>query len=176
MAKYAIVFFPQTNTNDVQEFRKKYDPKSDLIAPHITLVFPFPAEIDEGNVLSEIESKILNHRGFQVRLEGVHLDPSDGFLHFLVKEGREKVVSLHNDLYSGLLNDYYRKDLKYVPHMTLGVFNELHEDFDATKYNKAIKDLENTSLDTTFMFDNVNLIKIEDQKSPRLMIKKFLLK
>lgn len=175
MAKYAIVFFPQSNTDGVQEFRKKYDPKADLIAPHVTLVFPFPTVVNEDKVLLEIESKVFNHRGFQVRLEGVHLDPSDGFLHFLVKEGKEKVVSLHDDFYSGVLNDYWRKDLEYKPHMTLGVFNELYGDVDQTKYNKALKDLENQSLDTTFMFDNVNLIKIEDQKSPRLIIKRFSL-
>lgn len=175
MAKYAIVFFPQTNTNNVQEFRRKYDPKSDLIAPHITLAFPFPAEVGEDKVLSEIESKIQNHRGFQVRLEGVYLDPSDGFLHFLVKEGKEKIVSLHDDLYSGVLNDYWRKELEYKPHMTLGVFNELHEGFDRAKYDEALKDLEDKSLEAMFMFDNVNLIKIQDQKSPRRVIKSFSL-
>lgn len=175
MAKYAIVFFPQSGIDDVQKFRKKYDLKADLIAPHITLVFPFPAEVHENELISEMESNLKNHHAFQVRLEGTHLDSSDGFLHLLVEEGKEKIISLHDDLYSGLLIDYWRKDLAYKPHMTLGVFNESHGGFDQDRYDEALKELENINLETTFIFDNMYLIKIEDQKSPRRVIKSFSL-
>ena len=40
--KRDILIFPKfKNINKIQELRNKYDPLANLIAPHITIVFPF---------------------------------------------------------------------------------------------------------------------------------------
>lgn len=40
---YALVHYPDIDSLRIDRFRRKYDPLADLIAPHITLMFPLSA-------------------------------------------------------------------------------------------------------------------------------------
>lgn len=173
MKKFALVFFPENHTEAIQAFRESFDPKAELIAPHVTLVFPFPADgIDTDELILEIETKLVHHRAFQTHLHDTHLDPEDGLLHLLVQDGRQRIISLHNDLYSGMLDPYRRKDVEYIPHMTIGAFKTGHE-IDQAKYTSALERLKQAPLNERFTFDNINLIAIEDARQPRTIVKRF---
>lgn len=172
MSKYAIVFFPSEDIKSIQSFRLKHDPKATLIPPHITLIFPFVIESEDA-LVTEIESKIVGNPVFNVHLKGTELDPDDDYLHFLVREGADRIGSLHDRLYSGLLEQFWRKDLAYSPHMTIGVFREPGGQLDANRYSAALKELEQINLESSFLFNNVNLIKIEDPQKPRIIVKTF---
>ena len=62
--KRCILIFPKFKNIDlIQKIRNKYDPLANLIAPHITLVFPFSDDISNEDLISKLTSllKILNH-------------------------------------------------------------------------------------------------------------------
>jgi 2'-5' RNA ligase len=169
----AIVFFPQNNTEYIQEFRKSFDPKFNLILPHITLVFRFPFPENEEHIFTEIGSKLKKYQPFNVDLAGFHLDPNDHLLHLLVRNGKEKIITMYDDLYSGVLEPYWRKDIPYTPHMTIGDCANTNGVLDEKKYVLAQTNAGADELRTSFHFDSVSIIKIEDQNTPRTIIRTF---
>lgn len=173
MNKCAIVFFPQQNVEEIQRFRIKFDPKSNLIAPHITLVFPFPETENSQIFIEEMSKKISKLNSFPIVLRGVKFDTDDNFLHFLVDEGKEKITDIHDDLYSGILESYWRKDLPYNPHMTIGVFSNSANEFDEEKYSSAQGELELFESPIALNFNNLNVIEISDSSMPRTILKRF---
>lgn len=55
MKERTIMIFPQfDNIEKINEIRCKYDPLSDLVRPHITLVFPFKNEITSEYLSEQI--------------------------------------------------------------------------------------------------------------------------
>jgi hypothetical protein len=44
---YALVHYPEINTKRIDLLRRRFDPQADLIAPHITLIFPLPETVGE---------------------------------------------------------------------------------------------------------------------------------
>ncbi len=173
MKKYALVFFPENHTETIQAFRQSFDPKADLIAPHVTLVFPFPADsVDIDELTLEIETKLVHHRTFQTHAHTVHLDQEDGLLHLLVQDGRQRIISLHNDLYSGMLDPFWQKDVEYIPHVTIGAFKD-GQGINQVKYVDALNQLKQAPLNERFAFNNIHLIAIEDARRPRTIVKRF---
>lgn len=118
---YAIVAVPPIDSLELTEFRKKYDPKAEVIEPHITLVFPFPESIAEDVLIAHIHDIVKDRHAFSIHLQNIQR-ADDGYLYLLLQEGSEKVVQLHDTLYSGPLQPYLRKDLPYTPHVTIGFF------------------------------------------------------
>src|SRR5438477_6506299 len=68
---YALVHYPAVDTQHLNELRRKYDPQVDLIAPHITLVFPVPTSIGEASLGSHIEHVLRGWQQFPIRLQGL---------------------------------------------------------------------------------------------------------
>lgn len=169
--QYAVVCFPKIKSHELDEFREKFDPKSKLIAPHITLVFPINNIADQRLLLDHIDRVISQIQPFDITLEQTHLS-NDNYLYLLVTKGQEKILKLHDDLYGGVLAPYLRTDLKFVPHLTIGYF-ERNKTFDSKQYYLASKMLEVTPFKFEVCFDNINLIQINDATSKRKIIKSF---
>ena len=54
--KRDILIFPKfKNINKIQELRNKYDPLANLIAPHITIVFPFSDNISNEELIKRLK-------------------------------------------------------------------------------------------------------------------------
>jgi hypothetical protein len=68
---YALVHYPAIDTEQINELRHKYDPQVDLIAPHVTLVFPVPASIGEAILVAHIGNVLRNWRQFPLHLQGL---------------------------------------------------------------------------------------------------------
>ena len=52
--KRDILIFPKfKNINKIQELRDKYDPLANLIAPHITIAFPFSDNISNEELIKK---------------------------------------------------------------------------------------------------------------------------
>ena len=148
MLNRAIVIFPQfNNIRVINEIREKYDPLFEYIAPHITLVFPF-----ESNILSnELDQHIMQSLGgiekFNLSMKGI-TGSSDGYIFLDVKEGNDKIIEMHDRLYTGLLNEHHNRFTPYFPHLTLGRLK------DEKKHQEIVKSL--------FAFNEVFEIKIEE--------------
>ena len=93
------------------------------IEPHFTLVFPVEG-LPENEFLAEIVNKSAGVKpiGFDLTGAKVHKDDFREIYHeFLIPEtGFEEIIGLHDRLYSGRLYEYWRQDLNYIPHITIG--------------------------------------------------------
>lgn len=164
MEQYAIVYFPNINTRKIESFRKKYDPNSDIIAPHITLVLPF-SNIPIGEISKHIELVVKGIQPFQIHLQGL-MKTDDDLLFLLVKEGKDKIIKIHNLLYSGILSSLEQK-YAFNPHITIG-------EFEISDIQKAYAEAQKIDLNFKTIFNTITLIK-GNGTSPAKTIKEFRL-
>jgi 2'-5' RNA ligase len=122
-----VIAYPELLKHDldkIQVYRKNYDElQFHFVSPHFTLVFPVP-DISADSFVTEVKKQAtglttIPFSGFNAV---TNKDPfSDYYYCFLVpKGGYSEIVTLHDRLYSDVLNPYLRKDIAYVPHLTIG--------------------------------------------------------
>ncbi len=126
----AAIGYPELAPSDfewIQTIRAQYDIANyDLIRPHFTFVFPC-SRINREEFLSHIEeiSAPTNSVTFNIRRATISCDKSGEKWHlFLVPdEAYNDIIGLHDKLYTGILADKLRPDIPYIPHITVGVFD-----------------------------------------------------
>ncbi len=153
---FALVYYLNTNIEQINKFRQKYDPQFDLIEPHITLVFPLLQSIDEDTLSLHIKSILITWKPFPIHLKGLQKS-WDEYLFLMVQEGKEDVIKLHNELYTGILAEYCRENPPFVPHLTLGVFSK-----NRLQYPQALEEAQELDLDYRCMVDKLSLLKINN--------------
>lgn len=132
----AIVIFPQLREkNLIQDIRDRYDPLASKIAPHITLVFPFKSKISSLELRQHLETCLLKFPKFSSVLQGISYEAGN-YLFLNIIEGRERIIEIHDLLYSGLLEKFLSQSDTYQPHMTVGHFNN------STAAKTAIKEIK----------------------------------
>lgn len=124
-----IVIFPGfEEERGIEGIRRRYDPLFGVVKPHITLVFPFESEWTKGELHAHISSALSSFRPFPVRMGGVsaHRQPDGNDLFLDVLEGGESIRQISRRLYEGALAKYRsaRYNASYIPHMTLGRFQD----------------------------------------------------
>ena len=97
---------------------------------------------------------------------------NDYWLFLTLETGEREVKGLYQALYTGILAQYRRDDIEFVPHLGLGLFvkdqatydwNKPQESqFDQQKYDAALRDAESLCLDSSWMVRKLHLIKIPD--------------
>jgi 2'-5' RNA ligase len=127
---FAVVHYPNLDTQRINQFRRRYDPQVDLIEPHITLMFPLPESIGEKHLVNHLESVLRGRQPFPIHLQGLQKSWDD-YLFLMIQEGKADIIGLHNEIYTGVLANHRRGELPYLPHLSLGVFgknsNEYHD-------------------------------------------------
>jgi 2'-5' RNA ligase len=156
---YAVVHYPDIDTHHINQFRKKYDPQSHLIEPHITLVFPFPERISENNLTHHVEGVLKNLGPFPIHLQGLQKSWDD-YLFLLIGQGNTDIKNLHTELYTGILAAYWRVDCPYVPHLTLGSFSGA-----ADTYLEALEEAKQIGMGFHCKLDRVHIVKINNEKT-----------
>lgn len=174
MTYYVAILLP-INSSEIDKFRKKFDPKVNVIAPHITLVFPLPNTITEKKLLAHVQKAISDAKPFNVCMEGI-AKTHDHYLYLTIKEGSIEIESLHDQLYSGLLEPFLRKDLPYIPHCTVGYVGMNDGTLDEIKYEVAKIEAEKFSFRCDFMCNTVTILGIENTNTQRVLVKTFHLK
>ena len=165
---YALVHYPAIDTRHIDALRRKYDPQVDLISPHITLLFPVPDSIGESSLVSHLEHVLSHSPSFPIHLRGLE-QSADHYLFLVLQEGRAEVIHLHDRIYTGVLAPYLRTDLPYVPHVTLGAFD------DGELCSQALGDVERDRLNYECVLDRLHLVKINEDRSLIVWSKEFLL-
>lgn len=130
-SSFLVVTYPefkQADLDAIEQFRASYDSeKKRIIGAHFTLVFPV-AGISEHEFVEAVTRKtnLFHPIAFTVRKATVHKDEfGDGYYCFLVpNKGTEAIKLLHDKLYEDELSTYLRKDIAYVPHITIGHAND----------------------------------------------------
>lgn len=78
-----IMIFPEFENIDViNDIRNKYDPLANLVAPHITLVFPFDSELTNEELSLYLKKSLSGIHPFKVELQGFskHQDRHGNYL------------------------------------------------------------------------------------------------
>jgi 2'-5' RNA ligase len=124
MTELAIVAYPSLDDADrswIESIRAQHDPQASRIEAHFTLVFP--VDVSPGPVAAHtsLVVKLARPISFAVRhARAVGNAVGGGGQVFLVAdEGYDEIVKLHDRLYEGLLRPYLRKDVPFVPHLTV---------------------------------------------------------
>ena len=167
---YALVYYPNINTEDINQIRQKYDPQVDLIEPHITLVFPVIESINENNLILHIDSILSKWKIFPICLKGLQKS-WDEYMFLMVEEGKVDIVKLHKELYTGILAEYFRYNLQFVPHLTLGRFTK-----DTDKFLQVLEEVQDLDLNYRCFVDKLHLIKIADKQRSIIWSKEFVLR
>ena len=183
---YCVIHYPKIDSTKIEELRRNYDPTYEHIKAHITLVFPIKTDdIGKEDLERHIEEIIAEQSSFDIKL--AEFEKSwDNWLLLGLEKGRNQIVTLHDELYSGILKPFWRKDLPFSPHISLGQFNEKGTNyslknpeavaFDNELYEKALKEAEEAKLVYETTFDKVTLITLNDELTDILESRDFLLK
>lgn len=171
--KYAIVYFLNQNVAELNKFRQKYDPQWEMISLHITIVYPL-SDISEEQLIEHIESVIKNRKPFPIHLNGL-IKSFDHCLFLLVKEGKEEITKLHEQLYSGILQPYLKNDIPFTPHVTIGYFGDENDELKKELYETALSEAAGMKINISLDFDSIALIK-GDGINLAKVIRTFLLK
>jgi len=173
---YTLLFYPEFDPETKEkllEFRKRYDPFVDSWKPHITFVFPVPAEdIDEEDLIAHIKSVLSRWKPFKVHIKG--LEKSwDHWLFVLLDEGNDQLIQLHDELYTGPLKKYLREDIDFIPHIAIGLFTtkdvvyDLRDpkalDLDGPLFEKGMAAAREINFDLWNNLDAFALEKFDDE-------------
>jgi 2'-5' RNA ligase len=169
---YCLVYFPDSVPDDLRKIRRQYDPTFEVVEPHVTVVFPVPDVVGESSLVEHID-RVLNEReAFEIRFGGF-CKSRDHWLLLELTEGASGFVGLHRALYAGILTEYLRSDVEYVPHLGLGLFLKSgatyswdaprEGDFDRVKYDRALLEASSLDLDTSYCVRTLDLVGIPDE-------------
>ena len=155
---YAIVIYPELKDDSkIENFRKKYDPYFQLIKPHLTLVFPFP-DLDREKIKNHLSKKIGEFGEFDLRLRGLEKS-FDNWIFLTMQDGNSKIIELHDQLYTGILKKELREDIKFIPHIGLGLLEKDEE------YVVAENEAKNLDLDYKCKIKSMHLIHLNNDMS-----------
>ena len=133
------------------------------IGPHITLVFPTSAATE-----TEATSHLTTVAGeagpvdlvFRCTLPVKDAPSGKTFVYLVPDEGFSNLVRLHDRLYTGPFAETLRLDLPYLPHITLGRFDEPH-------LAKALADDLNTQdPEVHARLETVELFRLSEDEMP----------
>lgn len=163
----AIVIFIK-NKKKIDKIRIKYDPYFKKFKTHITIVYRFRKKKEEI-LYNHIRNAIKEIKSFKITLQGYGISEKEHYLYLSIKEGRQNVMKLHKALNSGILkNVKNKKVLRYIPHLTLGIFKTKKE------LNKARRELPK-NLKVVEKVDRITLLTLDKNKKT-LSRKSFKLK
>ncbi|MEH2291180.1 2'-5' RNA ligase family protein [Nostoc sp.] len=167
---YALVHYPNINTEYINHIRQKYDPQFYLIEPHITFVFPIIEFISEKKFILHIERILSKRKTFFIHLKGLQKSWDD-HLFLMVEEGKLDIIKLHHELYTGILAEHCRDNLLFVPHLTLGGFTK-----DTDKFLQMLEEAQHLDLNYHCVVDKLHLININDEQRSIIWSKEFALR
>jgi 2'-5' RNA ligase len=142
MALRTIMIFPEfENMKSIDNLRNQYDPLSDSVHPHITLVFPFDSEMTNEELTKILERRLANVKPFEVKLSGIsrHEDFYGNFLFLDVIQGAEEICTIHNSLYENKFSEF-ASGAQFTPHITVGKLASVQQLDDAYKIEKDMNE------------------------------------
>lgn len=170
---YALVYnpkFDKRTVGNIGTFRRKYDSFVDYWEPHMPFIFPVPcSEIEETKLVRHIKLILNRWKPFPIRIGGF-TKSWDHWLLLLLKKGNEEVIALHDELYTGILSPYLRKDIEYIPHIGLALFVRKNAGFnvidpkitncDEKLYRQALAEAEAFKIDSSDIIDRLFLNRV----------------
>ena len=166
---YAVVHYPHLACPGLNEFRRRYDPFAELIAEHLTVVFPVP--VDRDTIWAHVQSVAGKIPPFDIRISGLERT-WDHWMYLAVEEGSDEIIALHDQLYSGPLQEHLRTDLPFEPHVGLGFFGKGPYDpldpepidLDSEAYTHALREAAQFGIDAKRRVESLNHVRLDMQR------------
>jgi len=160
-----LVAFPRLAESDfawIQALRARHDrERHALIDPHITLVFGTTA-LRPNDLAAHAKTQLQGKRPIPITFRSAKAvkDPlSDNTQVYLVPdEGRDALTALHDRLYSGPLEPELRRDIPYVPHMTVATSD------DGSACEALVDELNGKGIDVAGAVLTLDVIALVDQR------------
>ena len=130
--KRDILIIPKfKNIKIIQDVRKKYDELYEVIAPHITVAFPFKRNISNEKLKDQLLDILKNIKPFKIKCKGITLRKDENantyYIFLNIVEGKEIINEINQQIYKKILNDVDIRKYNYEPHITLGNTNNVNE-------------------------------------------------
>lgn len=164
------MIFPKfENIEIINSIRKKYDPLAKLVAPHITIVFPFESNFSNEELERILEKRLEGIHPFEIELCGFHKceDRFGNYLFLDMIKGKETITKIHNHLYNNELSAF-DLGLEYIPHITVGKIDDIQE------LNNAYEEIRNINCSFVSMIDTISVEMIGDNEESIIVIEKKL--
>jgi 2'-5' RNA ligase len=117
-ARLVVVIFPVTSdASAVERFRAHWDPLAQMLAAHITLVFPFQTHASADALKQAIAHLAYRHAEFPIEFADPAIWDRE-YLFLLARKGGEQIRQIHLDLYDTLSDAHTTAN--FLPHMTIG--------------------------------------------------------
>lgn len=156
--KQVLAIFLKSN-KEIEKVRKRYIINPERYSSHITLVYPF--EFKNQNQLNiHISEALKKFKPFEISLCGIQKSAKEYYLYLLVDGGKEKIVSLHEKLNSGILANFKNDDMpQFIPHLSIGAFNSEEE------IDTAMKKISKINLFLKMKVKTIQLLTINKDHS-----------
>ena len=119
LPRYAVAWFPEIDGIDrIEAFRQRHDPVANVIAAHLSFVFPFPTAHSQLQVETHVRRVVSRWPPIPVTFRRVR-QVNNEFLFLMAARGAASITGLHDKLYTRSLQPHLRRDLPYEPHITL---------------------------------------------------------
>ena len=172
---YALIIYPRLSkelSQAIDEIRQIFDPTAGYLRAHVTVIFPVPASVGADRLINHIHHKLDSWEPFEIQLGGFQKS-HDHWLFLRLVEGDVQIKQLYQAIYTGLLKEYRRPDIDFVPHIGLGLFikevaiynwdHPNESDFDAVRYEDAMIMAKNLPLQERSLVDKLHLIALPEQ-------------
>ena len=127
LPRRAVVWIPKfANQRAIDEFRGSRDPLGNLIAPHISLVFPFHSRLTLDQLAAHVQKVVRRWSPFPVVMHGAWSAQNE-FVGLATQVGHDALTEIHDRLYLGPLNEFLRPEFEYEPHITLARASQLNQ-------------------------------------------------
>jgi 2'-5' RNA ligase len=119
LPRFAVAWFPSfPATTEIEALRRKHDPAADLIAAHLTLVFPFHTALSALQVETHVKRVAARWPPIPVTFRRPRIHANE-FVFLMAARGAASIVALHDAFYTRSLRPHLRLDMPYEPHVTL---------------------------------------------------------
>jgi len=168
---FALVYYPQVGVENIDAFRRRYDPTASVIEAHMAVMFPVPASVGLQFLVEHIETALRAWSPFSIHLKGFSKS-HDHWLFLTVDKGRAEVIELFEQIYTGRIAEYRRHDIDFNPHVGLGLFiredvrydmssgGVQREDLDEPRYREALREARSLNLDFESRVDKLDLVEL----------------
>ena len=172
---YTLNITPQCDSETsvlIDIIRTEYDPTAVFARPHITVLFPVPERVEENRLIEHIQFTLKDLHPFEIEL-GTLYRSRDHWLFLTLTKGENILRELYQSLYSGLLAEFRKEGVTYIPHLSLGLFikegrnydwdNIREEDFDEDRYEEALSRAREIPLPINCRVECMNMTKVPDE-------------
>jgi 2'-5' RNA ligase len=155
--------YPTLNDHDlewIQSIRIKHDMNFKMLAPHFTLIFP-EEDIEQDQFIDHVSEVVRNENriNFMIKCAFVNYSASEKswYLFLVPDSGFSDIMRLHDKLYSGILTGRMRLDIPFIPHMTIGHF----DDGEACK--SVADEINATSFEVSGLISSIDIVTYVDR-------------